>query len=130
MDGFAERLTKLRDERGETQRELAEAIKVDVGTVSRWERGIVEPAGDQLITLAERYGVTLNFLMRGERNGHPVSLPEFDAFLATEYGRIAQERGYIRTLLAVSNTPFAPTVRWYKALVSQMMLEEDAQKDG
>jgi len=122
---FGERLKALRLQRGETQPELAEAVATNAGTVSRWERDDGKPHVEQLLKLREHFGVTLDFLLLGEpHDEHPVSLPEFDTFLASEYGRIAEKRGYVRALLAL-RYPFPPTARLYKALVATMMLEDD-----
>lgn len=46
-------LKKNREQMGLSQRELAEALGVDVGTVSRWERSVQEPPRYVELALAE-----------------------------------------------------------------------------
>jgi hypothetical protein len=48
-----------------------------------------------------------------------------DAFLQTEYGRIAQQRGYVPALLAANRLPFPPTERLYMAMTLALMLEDE-----
>lgn len=124
METFGSRLRALRTQRNETQEELGDDVGANSGTVSRWERDDGMPHAQQLVTLANHFAVSLDYLLLGQGTEHPVALPEFDAFLQTEYGRIAQERGYIRALLAM-RYPYAPTQKLYKALVSAMMLEDN-----
>ena len=70
---FGERLRELRDEKGLTQEQLAEAAGVSKGQVSRWERG--EDANPGLVSiqqLADALGVQIaDFFPRPEgETGH------------------------------------------------------------
>jgi DNA-binding XRE family transcriptional regulator len=121
---FGRRLKALREERKETQVELAKAVGTDSGSVSRWERDRVWPHPAELIKLAEHFGVTLDSLMRGGGEQHPTDLSEFHRFLGTDFGRIAQQRQYISMLLSMRFTR-PPTVKLYRAIVSALMLEDD-----
>jgi transcriptional regulator with XRE-family HTH domain len=48
---------RIREARGTlTQRELADLLGVDPITVSRWERGTVEPSGRRIRKIAEATG--------------------------------------------------------------------------
>jgi transcriptional regulator with XRE-family HTH domain len=50
---------KIREARGALkQRELADMLGVDPITVSRWERGAVEPSGKRIRQIAEATGRT------------------------------------------------------------------------
>ena len=60
-------LAELRKERGLTQEELGEALGVSNKTVSRWETGTYLPPVEMLQQLSERYGVSINELLSGER---------------------------------------------------------------
>ncbi len=61
----AERLVALRKQRGISQEELAEKLKLSRQAVSKWERAEASPDTDNLIALADFYGVTLDQLIRG-----------------------------------------------------------------
>jgi transcriptional regulator with XRE-family HTH domain len=53
---------------GRTQRELADELGVDPITVSRWERGAIEPSGRRIREIAEATGKTEAWFYRS-RNG-------------------------------------------------------------
>lgn len=55
-------LRRLRDERDISQQELATALGVSVGIVSRWERGANGPERAQLRRLAEFFSVDASAL--------------------------------------------------------------------
>ena len=60
-------LAQLRKEQNLTQAELGEALGVSNKTVSRWETGSYLPPVEMLQALSERYGVSINELLCGER---------------------------------------------------------------
>ena len=59
---FADKLKKLRNEKGLTQKELAKVINVSTSAVSQYERGKSSPRRGNLILLAEYFGVTVAYL--------------------------------------------------------------------
>ncbi|MBQ3219548.1 MAG: helix-turn-helix transcriptional regulator [Clostridia bacterium] len=60
---IAKNLTKLRQEKGYTQLELAEILNYTDKSVSKWENGDVTPPIDVLVALADIYGVSLDYLV-------------------------------------------------------------------
>lgn len=66
MANFADRLKILREQRGETQQDIADLLQVSKNTVSGYERGIRRPAGEGAIetyyTLAHHFNVDLDYL--------------------------------------------------------------------
>ena len=60
-------LKTLRQEQGQTQAQLGEALGVTGKTVSRWETGTYLPPVEMLLLLSRRYGVSINDLLAGER---------------------------------------------------------------
>ena len=58
-----EKLVHLRKEKGLTQLELAEAVKVSRQAVSKWESGGGMPSTENLRSLSERYGVSVDDLL-------------------------------------------------------------------
>ena len=67
----ANRLLQYRKKNNLSQEELAEKIGVSRQAVSKWERAEASPDTDNLVLLAEVYGVTLDELLRGEDDPEP-----------------------------------------------------------
>lgn len=63
----ADRLLELRKANGYSQEALAEKIGVSRQAISKWERGESSPDTDNLIVLANVYGITLDELLDGEK---------------------------------------------------------------
>lgn len=63
----ADRLLELRKAYGYSQETLAEKIGVSRQAISKWERGESSPDTDNLIALANVYGITLDELLEGEK---------------------------------------------------------------
>ena len=57
---LAKRLEDLRIKNGLTQRQLAERLDISRQAVSKWERGESEPDTDNLVGLANIYGVSID----------------------------------------------------------------------
>lgn len=64
-----ERLARLRKEHGLSQNDLADQLKVSRQAVSRWEQGLAMPSSDNLIYLSKLYGITLDELIHGKKEG-------------------------------------------------------------
>lgn len=62
---LAERLTRLRKEKGLTQLNLAEKLDVSRQAISRWEAGSAVPSTENLKFLSDLYGVSVDFLLNG-----------------------------------------------------------------
>ena len=62
-ESFAERLKELRSEKNVGQVELSVKIGVSKGIISMWENGLREPKLSNLISLAEYFGVSLDYLV-------------------------------------------------------------------
>ena len=60
---IANRLQKLRKEKGYSQEQLAEALGLSRQAVSKWERAEASPDTDNLICLAKLYGISLDELL-------------------------------------------------------------------
>jgi transcriptional regulator with XRE-family HTH domain len=68
---FGKRLRALREERGLSQRGLAERIKTRAPQVSRYENGAFMPNAETLVTIARVLHVDLDELLLGRTNGNP-----------------------------------------------------------
>jgi transcriptional regulator with XRE-family HTH domain len=73
-----ENLKKIRKDRGIKQSEVARAIQVDQGTLSRYERGESKPDADTLKKLSEFFDVAIDYLVGNI--GHPVSPKQVDFY--------------------------------------------------
>ena len=62
-------IAKLRKKHGMTQAQLAEKLNISDKAVSRWENGSGFPEITQFPVLAALFGVTVDYLMSGERKG-------------------------------------------------------------
>ena len=62
-------IAALRKKCGLTQSELAKKLNISDKTISRWENGLGFPEVTQFPALAKIFGVTVDYLMTGERKG-------------------------------------------------------------
>ena len=62
-------ISKLRKKCGMTQSQLAQKLNISDKTVSRWENGLGFPEITQFPILASIFGVTVDYIMTGERKG-------------------------------------------------------------
>lgn len=74
---FPARMRQLRMERGLLQRDLEEALRLRAGSVSQYERRLREPGFDMLMTVADHFDVSLDYLM-----GRPNASKESPALAA------------------------------------------------
>ena len=71
-----EKLIHLRREKGLTQLELAEAVKVSRQAVSKWESGGGIPSTENLRSLSELYGVSVDYLLDENKDDPPAIVHE------------------------------------------------------
>lgn len=63
MAQFGELLAELRQDKKMTQHELAEIMHVSTGTISNYENGVHFPDVEKLISLADYFSVTTDYLL-------------------------------------------------------------------
>ena len=61
-------LRKLRQERGWTQRQVAEQLGVSTQAVSKWEADQAVPTMDNLVELSRLFGVPVDTILRPEED--------------------------------------------------------------
>ena len=69
----AEKLVRLRKEKGLSQLQLAEEINVSRQAISRWEVGLAVPSREKLKALSELYHVSMDYLQsekKAESSNH------------------------------------------------------------
>ena len=62
---FSKNISKLQDERGETNYRLAKSIGVHQSSIANWKAGIM-PHPKHIRLVAEHYGVTVDELLKDE----------------------------------------------------------------
>lgn len=87
---FAQRLRKIRQAKGLTQRELAKLVGCEVVLISRYERGEGLPKFDTLVTLAEALHVSTDELTLGRGPDHTSTEPPIQNVLLLERFRELQ----------------------------------------
>ena len=75
-------LAQLRKEQGLTQEQLAQELGTSNKTISRWETGTYLPPVEMLQLLSQRYGLTINELLQGERIAPENQLASANATIA------------------------------------------------
>lgn len=66
MDDFSQRLKKLRTDKHLTQAQVAKRVGVTASMVSSYETDIRLPSYDVMISLADLFGVTVDYLLGRE----------------------------------------------------------------
>lgn len=64
---LSDRLKALRKKRGYSQQQMAQKLHLTQGAISQWENGLTVPAADQLLSLAEVFGVSVDEILRGDQ---------------------------------------------------------------
>ncbi len=70
-DNVYARLKELRESLGLTQAEFGNSIGIAKSTYNNYETGIRDPKSDFWISVAQKYGVTIDYLMGFSDNPHP-----------------------------------------------------------
>ena len=68
LTNFGEILMQLRQEKHLSQAELGNVIFVSGGTISNYEKGVHYPDVEELVALAEYFGVSIDYLLGRSRS--------------------------------------------------------------
>ncbi len=60
---YGERLKELRISKGVSQKEIANAIGVDISSISYWERDVYEPKANYIVKMARFFSVSTDYLL-------------------------------------------------------------------
>ena len=60
---LSERIKEMRKTCGYSQQQIARKLHITQGAISQWEQGLTSPAADQLISLADIFGITVDELL-------------------------------------------------------------------
>jgi transcriptional regulator with XRE-family HTH domain len=87
------RLKELRQQKKVNQSEIAEVLHVKQNTISNWENGKTEISNGDAITLAEYFGVSVDYLLgREEKTPSGGNLSEGEKMLLDLFNRVPEEK--------------------------------------
>lgn len=90
---IAENLTKLRNAKGVTQDEVANALSISNKTVSKWENGTSAPDLPMLVMLAGYYGVTTDTLLGLTET----KTKDFRETVRSEFAELDRKSAFLKT---------------------------------
>lgn len=94
-----ENLKRARENAGLTQTQAAQKIGVSDGTYKNYEQGKREPNGDKIVTIANAFGVTTDYLL-GRPDAKPPEEP-LDEFARKEHLK-SLEKVFMKKYLALT----------------------------
>ncbi|MCI8538866.1 MAG: helix-turn-helix transcriptional regulator [Oscillibacter sp.] len=97
---FQDRLYQLRKEKGLSQENLADILGITRQAVQKWESGASRPDMENLVALAQYFGVTLDWLITGVDTAHPEA-PVQQTIVNNYYHRWHYEYRSKRTLFGL-----------------------------
>ena len=65
---FPQKLRELRTKKGWSQGQLGQKIGADLQRISKYERGVMWPTMDLMVRIAKAFDVTVDFLIRDDKN--------------------------------------------------------------
>lgn len=84
-----ENIKKIREEKGMTQKELAEKCGIIYQTIGKYERGLLNPKMETLVKIANAMDVYASDLLKGVNND--LSLDEFDIIFEADEEKLNVE---------------------------------------
>lgn len=63
---FAEKIKELREEKGLSQQQLANELKISQSAIAKWELSKTQPTAKTLLLVAKYFDVSLEFLLDDE----------------------------------------------------------------
>lgn len=100
---FRRRILELRKERNVSQEELAQYVGVNKSTISKYERGIIEPTLNIAKLIAQFFGVTVESLVNPEYDEKANIINKDNA---SEI--IGLDKGYIKALKIAESNNLTP----------------------
>lgn len=103
MSDFSQRLAAARKKQKMTQSEVAEKLNVSFQAVSLWERGETTPEIEKLTEIADLYGVTIDWLLRGEKKAEIII--DFEEPLSDRLFNEDRMYTYVKTYATMKSLP-------------------------
>ena len=70
---LGEKIKSYRESKKMTQKDIAEILEVEPGTISKYESGMIEPNIESIKRLAETFGITIDELLKNEDEKFDIS---------------------------------------------------------
>lgn len=119
---FAERLKEIRNAKGLTQVQLAEALRVSKGTIAMWETGKREPNFETLNQLSEIFDKRIDYILGYSNDASSPKMTEEDI---EQLGVWAVEESFQETV-----TAYLRLDEYGKAAVESLIRAETARCRG
>ena len=90
---LSDTIKSLRKKKGLSQAQIAIKLGITQGAVSQWEHGLTEPASDQLLALAQIFGVSV-YELKGvdePKQKEPAAPGEMDEAFMVRVNQLSQE---------------------------------------
>ena len=85
---FAQRLKTLRAEHNMTQKELGRRMNLSRATIGGYETKSRQPSHEKLASMADIFGVSVDYLIDGEETLTPVSLSQHERIIDEKFLRL------------------------------------------
>lgn len=120
-----ENLKRARENAGLTQTQAAQKIGVSDGTYKNYEQGKREPNGDKIVTIANAFGVTTDYLL-----GMPDAKPPEDPIklAAQEFHLNSTQRGILAAYLYMDPDDRKQLITCIKQIAERTEKEDDSIK--
>ncbi len=119
-----ENLKRARENAGLTQTQAAQKIGVSDGTYKNYEQGKREPNGDKIVTIANAFGVTTDYLL-----GRPDAKPPEDPIklAAQEFHLDSAQRGILAAYLYMDPDDRKQFIAYIKQIVDGVDKEDKSE---
>ena len=77
MTSIGERIYDLRNRNNMSQGNLADKLDVSRQTISKWENNMCLPEAEKLLQLSEIFGVSIDYILKGEADPQPTQEPVY-----------------------------------------------------
>ena len=101
-----DRIRLLRKLKGYSQQQMASIINLTQGAISQWENGLTTPSADQLISLADVFGISVDDLLEHTPvyEHKKLELTSEEENVILDYRQLSGEgKEYILQQLAIAN---------------------------
>lgn len=85
---FAQRLKTLRAEHNMTQKELGRRMNLSRATIAGYETKSRQPSHEKLASMADIFGVSVDYLIDGDETLTPVSLSQHERIIDEKFFRL------------------------------------------
>lgn len=84
--GLPERLVQIREQHGYTRKKLCEELGRPYATITKYETGEREPGHSYIIEIAQKFGVTTDYILGVEKSPQPVRYQNTMEAIEKQYG--------------------------------------------